>query len=73
MKPIISFSCVSHNIKRTHHSGKKYDDEGNVRPQEPDHATCDFAKSAQIFKKVRDLVAKNATYVTMRKTWRNNE
>ena len=56
-----------------HHSGKKYDDEGNVRPQEPDHATCDFAKSAQIFKKVRDLVAKNATYVTMRKTWRNNE
>ena len=56
-----------------HHSGKKYDDEGNVRLQEPDHATCDFAKSAQIFKKVRDLVAKNATYVTMRKTWRNNE
>tara|TARA_R100000353_G_C6423815_1_gene173951 strand:- start:221 stop:676 length:456 start_codon:yes stop_codon:yes gene_type:complete len=56
-----------------HHSGRKYDDEGNIRPQEPDHATCDFAKSAQIFKKVRDLVAKNATYVTMRKTWRNNE
>ena len=56
-----------------HHSGKKYDDKGKVRPQEPDHATCDFAKSAQIFKKVRDLVAKNATYVTMRKTWRNNE
>ena len=56
-----------------HHSGKKYDDEGNIRPQELDHATCDFAKSAQIFKKVRDLVAKNATYVTMRKTWRNNE
>ena len=56
-----------------HRDGKKYDKEGNVRPQEPDHATCDFAKSAQIFKKVRDLVAKNATYVTMRKTWRNNE
>ena len=56
-----------------HHSGKKYDSEGNVRPQETDHATCHFAKSAQIFKKVRDLVAKNATYVTMRKTWRNNE
>ena len=56
-----------------HHSGKKYEDKRNERPQEPDHATCDFAKSAQIFKKVRDLVAKNATYVTMRKTWRNNE
>ena len=56
-----------------HHSGKKYDNEGNVRPQETDHATCHFAKSAQIFKKVRDLVAKNPTYVTMRKTWRSNE
>jgi len=56
-----------------HHSGKKYDNEGNIRPQEPDHVTCHFAKSAQIFKKVRDIVAKNATYVTMRKTWRNNE
>ena len=53
-----------------HHTGKKYDDEGNVRPQEPDHATCDFAKSAQIFKKVRDIVAKNDTYVKMRKQWR---
>ena len=56
-----------------HHSGKKYDSEGNVRPQETDHTTCHFAKSAQIFKKVRDLVAKNPTYVTMRKTWRSNE
>ena len=56
-----------------HNSGRKYDSEGNVRPQETDHATCHFAKSAQIFKKVRDLVAKNPTYVTMRKTWRSNE
>jgi hypothetical protein len=56
-----------------HRTGKKYDDEGNVRPQEPDHATCDFAKSAKIFKKVRDIVAKNKTYVTMRKEWRSSE
>ena len=56
-----------------HNTGKKYDDEGNVRPQEPDHATCDFAKSAKIFKKVRDIVAKNDTYVKMRKEWRSNE
>ena len=57
-----------------HNSGRKYKKgTKEVLPQEPDHATCDFAKSAQIFKKVRDLVAKNATYVTMRKTWRNNE
>ena len=56
-----------------HHTGKKYDDEGNVRPQEPDHATCDYAKSATIFKKVRDIVAKNPEYVRMRKQWRASE
>ena len=56
-----------------HRTGKKYDDEGNVRPQEPDHATCDFAKSAQIFKKVRDIVAYNDTYKCMRKQWRAAE
>ena len=56
-----------------HRTGKKYDDEGKVRPQEPDHATCDFAKSARIFKNVRDMVAKNDTYINMRKEWRANE
>jgi len=56
-----------------HHTGKKYDNEGNVRPQEPDHATCDYAKSAQVFKKVRDIVAKNEIYVKMRKQWRSEE
>ena len=56
-----------------HHTGKKYDDEGNVRPQEPDHATSKYAKSAQIFKRVRDMVAKNDIYVTMRKQWRLSE
>ena len=56
-----------------HRTGKKYDDEGNVRPQEPDHATCDFAKSATIFKTVRDIVANNATYKEMRKQWRSHE
>ena len=55
-----------------HRDGKKYKD-GEVLPQEPDHATCDFAKSAKIFKKVRDIVAKNNTYVKMRKEWRSKE
>ena len=55
-----------------HRDGKKYKD-GEVLPQEPDHATCDFAKSAKIFKKVRDIVAKNNTYVKMRKEWRSQE
>ena len=56
-----------------HNSGKKYDSEGNVRPQEPDHATSKYAESAKIFKKVRDIVAKSDTYVTMRKEWRASE
>ena len=56
-----------------HNSGKKYDDEGNVRPQESDHATSKYAKSAGIFKNVRDIVAKSDTYVKMRKQWRSNE
>ena len=56
-----------------HNSGKKYDSEGNVRPQEPDHATSKYAESARIFKKIRDIVAKSDTYVTMRKEWRASE
>ena len=56
-----------------HRDGKKYDKKGNIIPQEPDHATCDFSKSARIFKNVRDMVAKNDIYVKMRKQWRSNE
>ena len=56
-----------------HNSGRKYDKEGNVRPQESDHATSKYAQSAGIFKKVRDIVAKNNSYVKMRKEWRSNE
>jgi hypothetical protein len=56
-----------------HNSGKKYDNDGNIKPQEPDHATSKYAKSATIFKGVRDIVAKNETYVKMRKQWRSEE
>ena len=56
-----------------HNSGKKYDSEGNIIPQEPDHATSKYAESARIFKKVRDIVAKSDTYVKMRKEWRASE
>ena len=56
-----------------HNSGKKYDSKGNVKPQEPDHDTCKYAKSAQVFKKVRDIVAKSRDYVRMRKEWRSSE
>ena len=56
-----------------HHTGKKYDNKGNVRPQEPDHMTCKYAESARIFKHVRDIVAKSEDYVRMRKQWRASE
>tara|TARA_B100000575_G_scaffold4543_1_gene3406 strand:- start:113 stop:577 length:465 start_codon:yes stop_codon:yes gene_type:complete len=57
-----------------HNSGRKYKKgTREILPQEPDHATSKFAKSAQIFKKVRDIVAKNVTYVSMRKKWRSQE
>ena len=56
-----------------HNSGKKYDSEGNIRPQESDHATSKYAKSAGIFKKIRNIVAKSDTYVNMRKDWRASE
>ena len=53
--------------------GKKYDDNGNVKPQEKDWATSMKAKSAQIFKRARDKVCKDPIYITMRKEWRANE
>ena len=57
-----------------HNSGRKYKKgTKEVLPQEPDHATSKFAESAKIFKRVRDVVAKSKTYVTMRKQWRLSE
>ena len=56
-----------------HNSGRKYDSEGNILPQEEDWATSKYAESAKIFKKVRDIVAKSVDYVRMRKEWRSQE
>ena len=56
-----------------HKDGKKYDTEGNVKPQEPDALTSLKAKSARIFKEVRDKVTSDETYKTMRKQWRELE
>ena len=56
-----------------HRDGNKYDNEGNVKPQESDHATCEKARSARIFKQMRDKAAYDIKYVTMRKEWRTNE
>ena len=56
-----------------HRDGKKYDEDGNVKPQEPDALTCDKAISARIFKEWRDRVTTDDVYQTMRKEWRSNE
>ena len=56
-----------------HKDGKKYNDDGTVKPQEKDWATSDKAKSATIFKTYRDIVAKDSKYKAMRKHWREFE
>jgi len=56
-----------------HPSGKKYAKDGSVRPQSADALYSEKARSARVFKEVRDRAAKDEKYVTMRKTWRSNE
>ena len=56
-----------------HKDGNKYDENGNVKPQEPDWNTSEKAISARIFKKVRDQVASDPVYKQMRKEWRESE
>ena len=56
-----------------HSSGRKYDSNGKVRPQEVDWKTNEKARAAQIFKVIRDKAAYDPTYKEMRKEWRSNE
>ena len=57
-----------------HSSGRKYDKmSGKIRPQEHDWQTNTKAKSAAIFKEVRDKAAYDSEYQAMRKEWRANE
>ena len=56
-----------------HRDGKKYNSDGTIKPQEKDWATSNKAKSATIFKRYRDIVAKDSKYKAMRKHWREFE
>ncbi len=56
-----------------HRNGKKYDTEGNVRPQEKDWETSEKAISARIFKQMRNEVTSDKVYVNMRADWRAKE
>ena len=57
-----------------HSSGRKYyQGTRKVRPQNKDSRTNTTAKSAAIFKEVRDKAAYDPEYQAMRKEWRANE
>ena len=56
-----------------HANGRKYDAEGDIIPQERNALTSEKAISARIFKQVRDEVAYDSIYKTMREEWRANE
>ena len=56
-----------------HSSGKKYAEDGSIRPQSPDALHCEKARSARVFKEVRDKAAYDEKYVIMRKEWRASE
>ena len=56
-----------------HADGKKYDVEGNVKPQEPDALTSEKAISARIFRQMRNEVTNDSIYITMRQEWREKE
>ena len=56
-----------------HSSGRKYDSNGKVRPQEVDWKTNEKAKAAAVFKVIRDKAAYDPEYQSMRKEWRVSE
>ena len=56
-----------------HKDGNKYDQNGNVLPQEKDCLTNEKAQSAKIFKEYRDRVCSDKFYQQMRKDWRSYE
>ena len=53
-----------------HADGKKYDAEGNVKPQEKDALTSEKAISARIFRQMRNEVTNDPVYKSMREEWR---
>ena len=59
---------ANHSSGRKYHQGTR-----KVRPQDKDWRTNTKAKSAAIFKEVRDKVAYDPEYKEMRKEWRANE
>lgn len=53
-----------------HAGGRKYDAEGNVRPQDAGSETSEKAESARIFRAAWDAVEADPTYAETRRTWK---
>ena len=53
-----------------HRDGNKYDENGNVKPQEPDAMSCEKAESAEIFKKYWFKAKDDAQYINLKKQWK---
>ena len=56
-----------------HKDGKKYDENRNIIPQEPDALTSEKVLCARVFKSARDMAVEDPIYQKMRKYWRANE
>ena len=56
-----------------HRSGRKYDENRRVIPQESDSLTCDKAQSAAIFKDYYDKARTHSPYKKMSREWRKRE
>jgi hypothetical protein len=52
-----------------HRSGKKYDDEGKVRPQEPDALDGEKARAARVFYERYVEAREDEYYKQRRKEW----
>ena len=50
-----------------HRDGKKYDENGNVLPQEHDAMTCEKARSAEIFKEYWRIARENSLYLELKR------
>ncbi len=56
-----------------HRSGKKYDENGNIRPQEPDALNNEKARAARAFYEKYELAREDEHYKRRKKEWADRE
>ena len=72
-RKFLEMGCTRARRYANHSSGRKYAKDGSIRPQSPDALHCEKARSARVFKEVRDKAAYDPIYQQMRKLWRSQE